>query len=200
MSELIVHVIDDDEGMRASLAFLLETAGMQARLYGSGEEYLAAPEPEAGCVITDVRMPGMNGLDLMAALNARGATLPVIVITGHGDIPMAVAAMKAGAQDFIEKPFDDERLLTAVRAACARRAAETDDPERARIQALLQQLSPREKDVLTGLVGGGSNKSIALELGISPRTVEIYRANLMMKTGAASLAELVRMTMIVGAA
>ena len=194
MSELIVHVIDDDEGMRASLAFLLETAGMQARLYGSGEEYLAAPEPEAGCVITDVRMPGMNGLDLMAALNARGATLPVIVITGHGDVPLAVEAMKCGARDFIEKPFNDNTLIAAVRSA-----AKLDDEgpdERTEIRRRLEGLSTREREVLQGLVEGHPNKVIAYHLGISPRTVEVYRAKAMTKMAAGSFAELVRMAML----
>ncbi len=150
----------------------------------------------------------MNGLELMQALNARGSQLPVLVITGHGDIPMAVDAMKAGAVEFLEKTFDDKRLIHAVRGALDRSldrsrvgGANSDsghDPERARLAGLLEGLSPREVDVLRGLVAGGSNKSIALDLGISPRTVEIYRANLMLKTGAASLAELVRISMVAG--
>ncbi len=202
MTERIVHVIDDDEGMRASLQFLLETADCTVTTYASAADFLAAADPAPGCIITDVRMPGMNGLELIQALNARGSGLPVVVITGHGDIPMAVEAMKAGATEFLEKPFDDERLMRAVRGALDRSTAEKSDlapdPERVRLAALLQGLSPREVDVLRGLIAGGSNKSIALDLGISPRTVEIYRANLMLKTGAASLAELVRISMVAG--
>jgi two-component system, LuxR family, response regulator FixJ len=198
LTELVVHVVDDDEGMRQSLGFLLDTAGFKAEIYGSAAEFLAVGTPAAGCIVTDVRMPDMSGLELMEALNARGSSLPVVVITGHGDVPMAVAAMKAGAVDFLEKPFGDEALLRAVKAAFAHTPADADDPERARVLTLIEGLSPRELDVLRGLIGGGSNKTIAIELGISPRTVEIYRANLMLKTGAGSLAELVRMTMLAG--
>jgi len=202
LTDRIVHVIDDDEGMRLSLQFLLETTDCAVTTYASAADFLAAPSPAAGCIVTDVRMPGMNGLELLQALNARGSQLPVLVITGHGDIAMAVETMKAGALDFLEKPFDDERLLRAVHSALDRSTASgaqsgrAPDPERARFAALLEGLSPREVDVLRGLVAGGSNKSIAMDLGISPRTVEIYRANLMLKTGAASLAELVRISMI----
>lgn len=198
LTELIVHVVDDDEGMRESLGFLLDTAGVRAAIYGSAAEFLAVQAPAAGCIVTDVRMPDISGLELMEMLNARGSSLPVVVITGHGDIPMAVAAMKAGAVDFLEKPFDDTALLRAVRAAFTHTPAGANDPERLRVIALIEGLSPREIDVLRGLISGGSNKTIAIDLGISPRTVEIYRANLMLKTGAGSLAELVRMTMLAG--
>lgn len=201
MAEPIVHVIDDDEGMRASLDFLLQTAGLACRVYATAAEFLALDPVQRGCIITDVRMPEINGLQLIDALAARGSTLPVIVITGHGDIPMAVAAMKGGARDFIEKPFDDQTLLGAVASAMAAGAQpRVMDPEQARLRAQFDQLSPREADVLKGLIAGGSNKTIALDLRISPRTVEIYRANLMLKTGAASLAELVRLSILAGIA
>lgn len=196
MTESLVHVIDDDEGMRASLQFLLETAGLEARLYASAAEFLSA-RPAAGCIVTDVRMPDMTGIELIEMLKMQGSSLPAMVITGHGDIPMAVAAMKAGAFDFLEKPFDDGALLRAVKAMIHKPAARPDTEQ---ANSLLAGLSPRENDVLRGLIAGGSNKTIAIELGISPRTVEIYRANLMMKTGAGSLAELVRMAMQAGVA
>lgn len=200
MTEPLVHVIDDDEGMRASMLFLLETANLEAAAYAAADEFLARLNGAKGCIVTDVRMPGMNGLELMEALKTRGSRLPVIVITGHGDIGMAVAAMKAGAIDFIEKPFDDEALLRAIRSALAPVLAGEVDPANARLCAIFEQLSPRENDVLGGLVAGGSNKTIAIDLGISPRTVEIYRAHLMQKTGASSLAELVRLSMQAGRA
>jgi len=197
LTDLIVHVIDDDEGMRTSLQFLLETAGLESATYASAAEFLASA-PTRGCLVTDVRMPDMNGIELIEALKARRSAMPAVVITGHGDIPMAVAAMKAGAVDFLEKPFDDDALLRAITSAVAGRAGGVDEAERGRILDMLEGLSPREVDVLRGLIGGGSNKTIAIDLGISPRTVEIYRANVMLKTGAGSLAELVRMSMIVG--
>ncbi len=198
MTDPIVHVIDDDAGMRASLEFLLETAGLKVQLHASAAEFLAVEPTSPGCIVTDVRMPDMNGVELLEALNARGCPLAAIVITGHGDIPMAVAAMKAGAVDFLEKPFDDDALLRAVKGAFSRKAIGPEDPGRKIAAALLEGLSPREFDVLRGLIGGGSNKTIAIDLGISPRTVEIYRANLMLKTDSGSLAELVRLTMIAG--
>lgn len=196
MTDAVVHVIDDDSGMRVSLEFLLETVGFGVKTYPSAVEFLAAPPSSVGCIVTDVRMPDMNGIELMEALNGRGSTLPVVVITGHGDIPMAVAAMKAGAVDFLEKPFDDAALIRAVKAALERCGKAAGDPERDRLRTLLNALSPREMDVLRGLVAGGSNKTIGLDHGISPRTVEVYRANVMLKTGAQSLADLVRMTLI----
>lgn len=188
-SEGVVHLIDDDDGMRASLVFMLETAGFQPHAYASADAFLEAAAGASGCVVTDVRMPGMNGIELIEAMNTRGVDLPVVVITGHADVAMAVEAMKLGARDFLEKPFQEEALLGAVRACLDTRV----DPERERSQQIVASLSPRERDVLKGLVDGGSNKSIALDLGISPRTVEIYRANLMIKTGAAGLADLVRL-------
>lgn len=200
MAEAVVHVIDDDEAMRDSLAFLLDTAGIEARTYESAVAFLdRVPDLEPGCILTDVRMPGINGLELIERLKARGVGLPVVVMTGHADVPLAIQAMKAGVVDFIEKPFEDEVLLGALRAALAQaEGASARAAELAGIRAKLESLSPRERDVLEGLVAGRPNKVIAFDLGISPRTVEIYRANLMTKMGAGSLSELVRMRLAAG--
>ena len=194
----VVHVIDDDAAVRQSLAFLLSTAGLAVRVHDSAVAFLKVlPEIKDGCVVTDVRMPGIDGLELQRRLGELEKHLPVIVMTGHGDVPLAVEAMKAGAVDFIEKPFDDEVMLSAIRAALARNA---DDRERnaraAAIQERIARLSDRERDVLDRLVAGKANKVIAYELGISPRTVEVYRANVMTKMQADSLSELVRMALI----
>jgi two-component system response regulator FixJ len=201
-TDAIIHVIDDDEAVRHSVEFLLRTSGFAARTYSSASAFLAAlPASDSGCVITDVRMPEISGIDLLARLSERRITLPVIVITGHGDIPLAVEAMKAGAIDFLEKPFDDELLLRSVRAALDRSLENAElQSERAEINARLGSLTNRERDVLDGLVAGNPNKIIAFDLSISPRTVEIYRANLMTKMKAASLSELVRMTLLAGMA
>ena len=195
-----VHVIDDDDALRESLAFLLSTARIAVATYPSAAAFIEAiPAAELSCVITDVRMPGMSGIDLLKRLREMKIDVPVIVITGHGDVPLAVEAMKVGAIDFLEKPFDDEVLLASVRAAIKRRGgAIKRDAERAEIESKLAGLSNRERDVLVGLVAGQANKQIAFDLGISPRTVEIYRANLMSKMQAGSLSELVRMALIVG--
>ena len=196
----IVHVIDDDEALRESLAFLLRTADIEAKSYASAAAFLdALPLKGLTCIITDVRMPGLSGIDLLRRVKELGIEVPVIVITGHGDVPLAVEAMRFGAVDFLEKPFDDEILLQSVRAALRQQAgAAKRQSERAEIEGRLAALSPRERDVLGGLVAGRANKQIAFELGISPRTVEIYRANLMDKTQAGSLSDLVRMALIVG--
>lgn len=196
-----VWVIDDDDAVRDSLGFLLTTEGMSVETFASAEEFLAVlPVDGWGCVVTDVRMPGMSGIDLLDRLAAsERANVPVIVITGHGDIPLAVEAMKKGAVDFIEKPCDDDRLLAAVRAALARcLMADEEDDQRGEAAARLAALSTRERQVLDGLVAGNSNKTIAFDLGISPRTVEVYRANVMTKTQASSLSELVRLALIAG--
>lgn len=197
---VIVHVIDDDEASRQSLAFLLETARIEVRTYASASTFLdRASDVSGGCIVTDVRMPGMSGIDLLRRLKELKIDVPVIVITGHGDVPLAVEAMKIGAADFLEKPFDDEVLLASVRSALRQRDAENKrHGERAEIDNRLAALSNRERDVLTGLVAGRANKQIAYDLGISPRTVEIYRANLMNKMEAGSLSELVRMALIAG--
>lgn len=193
----VVHVVDDDAAVRESIAFLLDTADLTARTYESATALLAAVEGlEPGCIVTDVRMPEMNGLELVRALKARDVPHPVIVITGHADVPLAVEAMKAGVSDFIEKPFDDEQLLSSVKAALDRsEAGEEEAAARAEIRTRLDALSQRERQVLGGLVQGNPNKVIAYDLGISPRTVEVYRANLMTKMQAGSLSELVRMAL-----
>jgi two-component system, LuxR family, response regulator FixJ len=196
----VVHIIDDDDALRESLAFLLSTAHITARSHASATSFLEQlPDPGLGCIITDVRMPGMSGIDLLKRLKERKIGVPVIVITGHGDVPLAVEAMKFGAVDFLEKPFDDEVLLAAVQSALREREGQSKRlTERAVIEERLAALSKRERDVLDGLVAGRANKQIAFDLGISPRTVEIYRANLMEKMHAASLSDLVRMALIAG--
>jgi len=196
----LVHVIDDDEAVRDSLEFLLRTARLQVRTYDSATAFLSSlPSAESGCIVTDVRMPEISGVDLLRRLKELKIGMPVIVITGHGDIQLAVEAMKIGAADFIEKPFDDERLLAAVRSALGR--WEKDSQHETELTGLLDKLttlSSREREVLEGLVAGKPNKIIAFDLGISPRTVEIYRANVMTKMNAGSLSELVRMALLAG--
>ena len=196
----VVHVIDDDEAVRQSLAFLLRANEVEVQTYESGVAFLGvAPALKSGCVITDVRMPEMSGIELLRRLKELKIFLPVIVITGHGDVPLAVEAMKFGAADFLEKPFDDEVLLAAVRSALNRQDSDSKrQAERTAIDDRLAALSNREREVLEGLVAGRANKQIAFDLGISPRTVEIYRANLMTKMQAASLSELVRMALTAG--
>mgnify|MGYP001617888357 FL=1 len=199
-SSQIVHVIDDDVAVRQSMAFLLSTAGYAVRVHESAIAFLQAlPDSEDGCVVTDIRMPGMDGLELQGHLKSMKVGLPVIVITGHGDIALAVQAMKAGAIDFIEKPFDDDVLLAAIRSALARSLHNVErEAQFAEIGRRLQSLSDRERDVLEGLVAGKPNKIIAHDLGISARTVEVYRANVMTKMRADSLSDLVRMAILSG--
>jgi two-component system, LuxR family, response regulator FixJ len=197
----VVHLIDDDDGVRQAVAFLLTTSGFAVRVYESAPAFLGAlPTVQPGCIVTDVRMPEMDGLELQRQLKLRGVGLPVIVITGHGDVPLAVEAMKAGAVDFIEKPFNDEKLLSAIRVAIDRHARDSHrDDEIATIRSKLDALSPREREVLDGLVAGLPNKTIAYDLKISARTVEVHRANLMARMGAGSLADLVRMAFVIRA-
>ncbi|HEY8067295.1 MAG TPA: response regulator FixJ [Burkholderiales bacterium] len=193
----LVHVIDDDEDVRESLAFLLESAGFAVETYDSGTRFLESGAHESGCVVTDVRMPGLDGLELAVRLKARGSPLPVIVITGHADVPLAVEAMRSGVQDFIEKPFDDVTLITAIETALSRpQAPQGDRHQRLETLQRMESLSGRERQVLQALVGGQSNKAMARDLGISPRTVEIYRAKVMTKMGAESLSQLVRMSIL----
>ncbi len=206
--EASVHVIDDDDAARDSLLFLLETEGIVASGHPSADAFVERLDSlgPLGCIVTDVRMPGMSGIELLQALRERGATVPIIVITGHGDIALAVEAMKAGARDFLEKPYRDDALVAAVRTALAdtRRDAEAGGgearaaSERSAACHRFTGLSPREREVLDGLVAGSSNKTIARQLGISPRTVEVYRANLMTKTQATSLSHLVRLALAAG--
>jgi two-component system response regulator FixJ len=197
--DAVVHLIDDDEAVRQAVAFLLTTSGFAVRVYESAAGLLnALPSVQPGCVVTDVRMPGMDGLALQRELKARGVGLPVIVITGHADVPLAVEAMKAGAVDFIEKPFNDDTLLSAIRVAIDHHARDSRrDNEAAAIKAKLDILSPREREVLDGLIAGLPNKTIAYHLKISARTVEVHRANLMTRMGAHSVADLVRMVFVV---
>ena len=196
----LVHVIDDDEAVRDSLAFLLNTARLEVRTYESAMAFLSAlPKLNSGCIITDVRMPEISGVDLLRRLKELKIAMPVIVITGHGDVQLAVEAMKIGAVDFIEKPFDDDMLLASVRSALDRwEKGAQQEAERASLLERLATLSSREREVLEGLVAGKPNKIIAFNLGISPRTVEIYRANAMTKMNAGSLSELVRMALLAG--
>ena len=196
----IIHVIDDDADVRQSLAFLLTTAGLSVRVHESADAFLKVlAEVQEGCIVTDVRMPGIDGIELQRQLSARGIRLPVIMMTGHGDVALAVEAMKAGAIDFIEKPYDNRMLLNALDNGFAR--IEDREKEASAIQSArdgIERLTPREKDVLLGLIDGKANKIIAFELDISPRTVEIYRANLMDKLGVRSVAEAVRIAFAAG--
>jgi two-component system response regulator FixJ len=196
----VIHVIDDDEAMRESLAFLLDSVRLDVRTYESAVAFLASlPDIAPGCVITDVRMPEVSGVELLRRLRQLDIGLPVIVITGHGDVPLAVEAMKLGAVEFLEKPFDDDVLLAAVRSALNRLERDARrEAEQSEIHERLGGLSARERQVLAGLVAGQPNKIIAFDLGISPRTVEIYRANVMTKMRASSLSDLVRMALMAG--
>jgi two-component system response regulator FixJ len=197
--EPIVHVIDDDEAVRDSLTFLLRAAKMHVRTHEAATEFVKLlPNVEPGCIVTDIRMPGMTGIELLGVLKEKKIVLPVIVITGHGDVPLAVEAMKSGASDFLEKPFDDEAILSAVRSALSRPLGVSTHSAGPEIMRKLEVLSKREREVLEGLVAGLPNKSIAFDLGISARTVEVYRANLMTKMGANSFSDLVRMALIGG--
>jgi two-component system response regulator FixJ len=195
-----VYVIDDDEAMRDSLNFLLDSSGFSVRLFETAQGFLdALPDLAFGCVVSDVRMPGLDGIELLKRMKAAQSPFPIVIMTGHGDVPLAVEAMKLGAVDFLEKPFEDDRLTTMIEAAI--RQAEPA----AKIEAVAQDivarvasLSPRERQVMEGLIAGLSNKLIAREYDISPRTIEVYRANVMTKMQAGSLSELVRLAMRAG--
>jgi two-component system response regulator FixJ len=196
-----VYIIDDDEAMRDSLDFLLGAADFDVTLFESAQHFLdALPGVDFGCVVSDVRMPGIDGIELLKRLKADRSTFPVLIMTGHGDVPLAVEAMKLGAIDFLEKPFEEDRLIGLIEIALkqaesgARSEAAAQD-----IAARIESLSPRERQVMEGLVAGLSNKLIAREYDISPRTIEVYRANVMTKMQAASLSELVRLAMRAGA-
>jgi two-component system response regulator FixJ len=199
-AEGVVHIIDDDIDVRQSLAFLLSAAGHAVRIHDSAVTFLRVmPEIASGCVVTDVRMPGMSGLELQRHLLELKVRWPVIVMTGHADVSLAIEAMKSGAMDFIEKPFEDETMLSAVRAALAHHADTGErNTQAAAVRERISQLSDREREVLDRLVAGKPNKVIAFELGISPRTVEVFRAHVMTKMQAESLSELVRKALIAG--
>ena len=190
-----VFVVDDDEAVRASLKLLLKTLGLPAQTYASAQEFLATFDARrGGCLVLDIRMPGMSGLELQEELNARGAILPIIFITGHGDVPMAVEAMQRGAMDFLQKPFRDQDLLDRISEALAKdRAGRELLGNRERIRARVAGLTPREREVMALVTQGKANKVIAADLDLSQRTVEIHRAHVMEKMGANSLAHLVRM-------
>jgi len=193
-AEGLVYVIDDDPAMRDSLDFLLESAGLKARLFESAVSFLdALPELGPGCIVSDVRMPDLDGLELLRRLRETNKSLPIIIMTGHGDIPLAVEAMKLGAIDFIEKPFEDDRLIGTITTALSGVAQRhKGDAVAADIASRIASLSQRERQVLDGLVAGLSNKLIARDYDISPRTIEVYRANVMTKMQASSISELVR--------
>lgn len=199
-SNYVVHIVDDEESVRKSLAFLLTMAGFTVRVHDSATRFLAAaPSIEKACLVTDLRMPDMNGVELLDRLNQQNNMIPAIVITGHGDVPMAVAAMKAGAIDFIEKPFEDEVLIEAIRKAASRLAgSDIRIEDVAVLRSRLAQLSERERQVMTLVVSGLPNKTIGYDLSISPRTVEVHRANIMSKMQARSLPELVRTAIFLG--
>ena len=201
-TEPLVHIIDDDPAVRDSLAFLLRSMRIPVTAHESAASFLAGLSAESqGCIITDIRMPEITGIDLLRRINEMKVQMPVIVITGHGDVPLAVEAMKLGAFDFLEKPFNDEAIVAAVRTAMSRsKQNERANADRAELDRRIALLSSRERDVLNGLVAGHSNKVIASDLAISPRTVEIYRAHVMTKMQAGSLSELVRMAIAAGLA
>ena len=200
--EAVVYVVDDDDAVRDSLQALLESRGFHVTAFASGDAFLAAGRlAPVGCVVSDIRMPGLDGLQLQAALNEREMQLPLMFITGHGDVPIAVMAMKAGAVDFIEKPFDEETLLAGIeRAIWLSREAQGREAEVAEMRRRIAELTAREREVLVCLAQGKQNKVIAIELGISPRTVEIHRARVLEKMAARSLSDLVRAALAVGLA
>jgi two-component system response regulator FixJ len=195
-----VYVIDDDEAMRDSLDFLLGSADFQVTLFESAHHFLEAISGiDFGCVVSDVRMPGIDGIDLLKRLKASHHTFPIVIMTGHGDVALAVEAMKLGAADFLEKPFEDDRLIGMIDAALRQaEAGAQSEAVTTDIAARIATLSPRERQVLDGLIAGLSNKLIAREYDISPRTIEVYRANVMTKMEAGSLSELVRLAMRAG--
>jgi two-component system, LuxR family, response regulator FixJ len=190
-----VMVVDDDSGVRNAMRSLLKSVGLESMLFASAAEFLGAyQETQPGCLVLDIRMPGMSGLELQQELNLRGAVIPVIFMTGHGDIPMAVDAMQHGAFDFLQKPFRDQDLLDRIQRAIVRDGELRQSlGEHARIRSHLESLTPREREVLDLMTEGKQNKAIAQILDVSPRTIEIHRARVMEKMGAQSIAELVRM-------
>jgi two-component system response regulator FixJ len=196
----LIHIIDDEDSVRRSASFMLKTSGFSVQAWPSGVAFLKeVRHVEAGCILLDVRMPEMDGLEVQRTLHERGVAMPVIILTGHGDVSIAVRAMKAGAVDFIEKPFEKDVLLGAIKAAFERLDASGEASSRAEEAAvLLAALSPREREVLEGLAQGLPNKTIAYDLGISARTVEVHRANVMTKLGARSLSDALRIAFAAG--
>jgi two-component system, LuxR family, response regulator FixJ len=196
----VIMVVDDDSGVRNAMRSLLKSVGLESAQYASAQEFLAAYQPsQPGCLVLDIRMPGMSGLELQQQLNLRGAVIPVIFMTGHGDIPMAVEAMQHGAFDFLQKPFRDQDLLDRIQRAIAKDGELRKSlGEHERIKTHIDSLTPREREVLDLLTQGKQNKVIAQDLGVSPRTVEIHRARVMEKMNAQSVAELVRMMLDLG--
>jgi two-component system response regulator FixJ len=195
-----VYVIDDDEAMRDSLNFLLESSGFEVRLFENAQSFLdVLPSLTFGCVVSDVRMPGIDGIELLKRMKTQSSPFPILMMTGHGDVPLAVEAMKLGALDFLEKPFEDERLSAMIEQAIRQAEPAAKNEAIAQdIAARVASLSPRERQVMNGLIAGLSNKLIAKEYNISPRTIEVYRANVMTKMQASSLSELVRLAMRAG--
>ena len=196
----VIYIVDDDDGMRRALTVLMTTVGYQPAAFARPAEFLAKYDPnQASCLVLDVRMPEMSGLEVQQQLNRNGAMLPVILITGHGDIPMAVQAMKDGAFDFLQKPFRDQDLLDRINAALKQDAQNRESVDRlADLRQRSASLTPREREVLEHVVDGKANKVIAIDLGLSERTVEIHRANVMEKMGARSVAHLVKMHLTLG--
>jgi FixJ family two-component response regulator len=191
----VVHVIDDDASLRAALSSLFRSVGLEAHLYGSASEFLkASPTDKPGCLVLDIRLPGTNGLDFQAQLGEHGVRLPVVLMTGHGDVPMSVRGMKAGAVDFLQKPFRDQDMLDAVATAIARdRDRRASESKNDTLRTQFATLSPREQQVMAHVVTGKMNKQVAGDLGLSEITVKIHRGSAMRKMGAKSLADLVRM-------
>jgi len=195
-----VYVIDDDAAMRDSLNFLLDAANFEVALFETATNFLEVlPRLDFGCVISDIRMPGIDGIELLRRMKLLDSRFPIVIITGHGDVPLAVEAMKLGAVDFLEKPFEDDRLIGIIEAAIRQNEpAAKDEAVTQDIAARIESLSPRERQVMDGLIAGHSNKMIARNYDISPRTIEVYRANVMTKMQAGSLSELVRLAMRAG--
>jgi two-component system response regulator FixJ len=201
MADAKAHVVDDDDDARESLAFLLATADVPVVTYPHAMAFLEVATQAHGVVVTDVRMPQMDGIELVRRLSAMNVSLPVIVMTGHADVPLAVEAMKAGVLDFVEKPYDHDVMVSAIREALARHdEGEARVGQQAELRRRFDTLSRREREVLGGIVAGGANKAVARDLNISPRTVEIYRSHVMRKMQAGSLSELVRMALVAGVA
>ena len=196
----VIYIVDDDDGMRRALTVLMTTVGYQPMAFARPSEFLAKYDPnQPSCLVLDVRMPEMSGLEVQQQLNRNGALLPVILVTGHGDIPMAVQAMKDGAFDFLQKPFRDQDLLDRINAALKQDAQNRESVDRlADLRARAESLTPREREVMGHVVDGKANKVIAIDLGLSERTVEIHRANVMEKMGARSVAHLVKMHLMLG--